>query len=204
MSIFDVIVLSIGLAVDAACVCAGNGFTYRPKLRLTVINALLFGVFQGVMPLIGYFGVGFLSESLLSFNHIIAFVLLLAIGIKMLVDARKCNASISSTQSILNSSSSKIDNRNNPKQNLTAKILIIQAISTSIDALSVGLSSTNQNLDFMLLAVTIIAIITAVICFVAVKIGVKIGTKLNCKAEFFGGFVLILLGFKILIEGILF
>ncbi len=188
MTLFEIILLSIGLAVDAGCVCTGNGLVYRPSTIKSLEIALPFAIFQGIMPLIGYFGVGLLPDDLFRYNHIIAFILLCLIGVKMLADGIK-------TQTIKTDCPEK-----SPKQ-LTVKIMFIQALSTSIDALSVGVTLGSQSIYAMLIAVTLIAAITFVICFGAVILGKKIGTKLNSKAEVFGGIVLVFIAIKLLIDG---
>ncbi|OON91614.1 MAG: hypothetical protein ATN34_04080 [Epulopiscium sp. Nele67-Bin002] len=182
MTLLEICAIGIGLAVDASCVCTTNGFIYKPNIKTTIAIVLPFCILQGIMPLIGYFGVK--PISIFSYNHIIALVLLCGIGFKMLVDG--------------------FTHRDDDKINhstLTFNILIVQAISTSIDALSVGVTLSGQSYLFMFTAVTIIAIITFVMCFIAVQIGIKIGTKLNSKAEIFGGIVLILLGIKLFLDG---
>ena len=86
---------------------------------------------------------------------------------------------------------------------LTIKMLLIQAIATSIDALSVGVSIANYKLDDALICVSLIAVVTLAICFVAVYIGKKFGTKLGNKAEILGGIILIAIGVEIFITGLL-
>ncbi len=188
MTIIDVVILSIGLAIDASCVCTTSGLVYKPNTIKSFKIALPFGVFQGVMPLIGYFGIGLLPDELFRYNHIIAFVLLCLVGTKMLVDALK-------------SRSRKEKCKGDVKQ-LTVQIMLVQAISTSIDALTVGVTLGNQPIPFMFAAVGIISIITLAMCFGAVILGKKVGTKLNSKAEIFGGIVLVLIAVRLLVNGL--
>jgi putative Mn2+ efflux pump MntP len=89
-------------------------------------------------------------------------------------------------------------------QDLTFKVLFVQAIATSIDALSVGFSIANYSLLEAGICASIIAVITFAICVAAVYIGKKFGTKLGNKAEIFGGIILILIGIEIFITGIFF
>ncbi len=187
MTIISIILLSIGLAVDAGCVCTSNGLIYKPSTIKSAEIALPFAIFQGIMPLVGYFGIGVFPDELFRYNHIIAFLLLCLVGMKMLVDGIKSPIT-ECTQEV-------------PKQ-FTIKIMITQAVSTSIDALTVGITLGNQTIPFMLKAVVIIAMITFGMCFAAVIIGKKIGTKLNNKAEIIGGVVLLLIAVKLLIDGI--
>ncbi len=186
MTIIEVVLLGIGLAIDASCVCTVSGLLYRPRLLKSVKIVLPFAIFQGIMPLIGYFGIGLLPDSVFRYNHIIAFVLLFAIGTKMIIDSvkgRGCEDSLKN------------------KLELTHKIVVLQALSTSIDALSIGVTLGRHSMFFMLKSSVIIAVITFIICFIAVVVGKNIGTKLNSKAEVFGGIVLALVGLRLLING---
>ncbi len=186
MTIIEVVLLGVGLAIDASCVCTTSGLIYKPRVLKSLKIALPFAIFQGVMPLIGYFGIGLLPDKLFSYNHIIAFVLLSAIGIKMLIDAIKdCGC----------------EEKVRKNAGLTFKIMMIQAFSTSIDALSVGVTLGNQTVSFMLASVGIIAVVTFLVCFVAVVVGKNIGTRLNSRAEIFGGIVLVIIGVRLLIDG---
>ncbi len=189
MTIFGVVLLGIGLAIDACCVCTVSGFIYKPNIRTSLQIALPFAIFQGIMPLIGYFGIGLLPDELFQYNHIIAFVLLAFVGLKMLIDGirfQQCAA----TQ------------EKRSTTGITFSVMFMQGVSTSIDALSVGVTLGNESLSFMLRSVCIIALITFIMCFAAVRLGEKIGTKFNCKAEIFGGIILILLGISLLFGGI--
>ncbi len=187
MTTISIILLSIGLAVDAGCVCTSNGLIYKPSIIKSAEIALPFAIFQGIMPLIGYFGIGIFPDELFQYNHIIAFLLLCLVGMKMVVDGIK-SPTTECAQEI-------------PKQ-FTIKIMITQAVSTSIDALTVGITFGNQTIPFMIKAVVIIAAITFVLCFAAVILGKKIGTKLNNKAEVIGGIVLVLIAVKLLMDGL--
>ncbi len=187
MTTVDIIIVSIGLAIDACCVCTMNGLVYRPKIVKAFEIAFLFGLFQGVMPLIGYWTIGFFNEEILKYNHIIAFILLSLVGIKMLMDAIKSQCH---------------DTQKECTRNLTIKVMLVQAVSTSIDALTVGVSLSSQPMSFMSNAVALISIITFVMCLGSIYIGKRIGTRLNCKAEVIGGIVLIIIGIRLLIEGL--
>ncbi len=189
MTLLGVFLLGIGLAIDACCVCTVSGFIYKPSIASSLKIALPFAIFQGVMPLIGYFGIGLLPDELFQYNHIIAFILLVFVGIKMLLDGvqfQKCS----------------ITQEKRSTTGLTFSVLFMQGISTSIDALSVGVTLGAEPLSFMLFSACIIAFIAFAMCFTSVRIGKTIGTKFNCKAEIFGGIVLILLGISLLLGGV--
>ncbi len=188
MSLIGIVLLSIGLAIDACCVCTTSGLIYRPTIAKSFEIALPFAIFQGVMPLIGYFGIGLLPDTLFRYNHIIAFVLLCLVGIKMLADALKPKDG---------EEAQAVDGKR-----LTIKIILVQAVSTSIDALTVGVTLGGQPIEFILMAVCLISAITLAMCFGAVILGEKIGTKLNSKAEILGGIVLVLIAFSLLLGGL--
>lgn len=99
---------------------------------------------------------------------------------------------------------SGIRNKEEPKdKSLTFFNLLIQAVATSIDALSVGFTIANYKIEEALLCVSIIALVTFIICIVAVCIGKKFGTKLGNKSEILGGIILIVIGLEIFLSGIL-
>ncbi len=190
MTFVDILLLAVSLAIDASCVCTTNGLVYRPNTLGALRIALPFAIFQGIMPLIGYLGIGLLPDELFQYNHIVAFVLLCAIGAKMLVDALKAQNSGASCE------------QKKPQNSLTVKVMLVQAISTSIDALSVGVTLGGQSISFALVSAALISLITLFMCFGAVLLGKKIGSKFNSKAEIIGGIVLILLGIRLLLGGI--
>ncbi len=191
MTFIDVFFIGIGLSLDACCVCTSNGLVYRPTAKEAIQYSLVFAVFQGVMPLFGYVGIGVFDIKLFEYNHFIALILLSVVGGKMIYesfeqekeDCCKGHQEITITKRI------------------TGSILFMQGLSTSIDALSVGLTFYNYTMEFVLYAVSLIAVITWVMCFVALRVGIQIGTKLNAKAELVGGLVLVLLGMKIFLIG---
>lgn len=180
------IFLGIGLAMDACAVSMANGLKEnKMKLNKIIFIALMFGLFQGAMPLIGYL-VG--SQILTKFEWIIPWAALGILGYlggKMVYDGIK--------------GEEEVDDKS-----LTFKIIFIQAIATSIDALSVGFTISDYKLIEALVCVGCIAIITFAICVAAVFIGKKFGTKLGNKAILIGGIILILIGLEIFISGMFF
>ena len=181
--------LGVGLAMDAFAVSMSNGLKCNKiGLSKTILIALTFAIFQAVMPLIGYFvGHAFISY-IEKFLPWIALALLSFLGIKMIVDAIK-------------------EKGNEEKDlccvRLTFKLLIIQAIATSIDALSTGLTFSNFNVFHAVLCVLIIGLITFIICFIGVFIGKKFGTKLSSYSDILGGVILVLIGIIIFIKGMI-
>ena len=180
--------LGIGLAMDACAVSMANGLKY-PKMKIfkVILIAVMFGLFQGGMPLIGYFVGSAILSKVEWVIPIIALLLLLFVGIRMIIEGKECEK----------------ENCNCCKD-LTFKMILIQAVATSIDALSVGFTIANYNVLEALVCTGLIATITTFICLVAVYIGEKFGDKLGCKAQIFGGIILICIGIEIFINGMFF
>ena len=193
MGIVEVLLTGVGLSMDASAVGMTNGLN-EPKMRLTriLLIALFFGVFQGVMPLIGYFAGTLFAEAVASVAPYVALVLLGFIGGKMIYEALK-----------------KSKEEEEAVKNLGVGALTAQAIATSIDALAVGISLLALNgigaLKVNIFAAcAIIAACTFVISLAAVFIGKKFGAVLADKAELIGGIILVAIGLKIFIEGVFF
>ena len=181
MGIIELIVLSVGLAMDAFAVAVCKGLSMsKMKWKNACIVGMYFGGFQALMPLIGYLlGISFQNQ-IVSIDHWIAFILLAAIGINMIKEAIS---------------------KDNEKQNDSIKFkdMLILAVATSIDALAVGITFAFLKVNIWI-SITLIGIITFVISILGVKIGNIFGDKYEKKAEFAGGLILILLGVKILLE----
>lgn len=181
MGILSIVVIAVGLAMDAFAVAICKGLSMK---KMNWSKALIvggyFGFFQAVMPLIGYLlGVGF-HEKVTSVDHWFAFILLSAIGINMLKEAL-----------------SKEEDCKNDRVDF--KEMVVLAIATSIDALAVGITMAFLEVN-IITAVLAIGIITFIISVIGVKIGNIFGDKYEKKAEFVGGIILILMGTKILLE----
>lgn len=181
MGIIELIILSIGLAMDAfaVAICKGLSMQKMNWKKACIIGAY-FGIFQALMPLAGYLlGVNF-QEKIVNIDHWVAFILLGIIGLNMIKEA------ISKETEIANDS-------------IKFKDMLILAIATSIDALAVGITFAFLKVN-ILLAISLIGGITFAISVAGVKIGNIFGDKYEKKAEFAGGVILILLGIKILLE----
>lgn len=179
----ELILIAIALAMDSVAVSIASGSKYKNINLLTTLKiAAFFGIFQGLMPLIGYYAGGLFASFVNSIDHYIAFVILLFLGYKMIQEARE-------------------DNFEEEIKDLKNKTLFILAIATSIDALAIGITFSFQEID-ILYAVSLITLITFILCIIAVYIGKALGGFLEDKAEYLGGIILIGLGFKILLEGI--
>lgn len=196
--IFNSILLGIGLAMDAFSVSLANGLN-EPRMRTRKLFAIAvtFALFQAAMPLLGWVAVSGFVELFYQLKIIIpwvAFILLCFIGGKMLYE------------SIKKKPQSESDGKRAVCE-LTVGALLLQAVATSIDALTAGITlaedlNLNQYL-YVLLSVGIIALITFVICACGVKLGQKVGTHMSGKAGILGGAVLIFLGIKIFVSDIL-
>ena len=175
------LILAVALAMDSVAVSIAIGSKYRDLLlSRTLFVAGVFGFFQGAMPVAGYFiGITF-AEYVQSFDHWIAFLLLVGLGAKMLYEAYKNEFDEEVTD-------------------LSNKTLITLGIATSIDAMAIGVTFAFLQTD-ILTASSVIALVTFVLCIVAVYIGKKLGSLLESKAEMLGGVILIGLGCKILVE----
>lgn len=183
MGITELLFVSISLAMDAFAVSICKGLSMKKmNWKKAVIIGLYFGAFQAIMPTLGYFlGSGF-DSLVTSIDHWIVFILLLFIGLNMIKD----------------SFSKEIDDSND---NIDFKTMLILALATSIDALAVGITFAFLDVNIVL-AFSIIGIITFVLSIIGVKIGNKFGDKYESKAQFLGGLILIFIGLKILLEHI--
>ncbi len=182
MGILELLILAIGLSMDAFAVSVCKGLAMKKlEFKNMAIVGLWFGGFQALMPSIGYFlGVQFKNQ-ITAIDHWIAFVLLGIIGANMIKEA--CSK----------------DDEEEVKANLDVKTMFMLAIATSIDALAVGITFAFLSVN-LVHAVTFIGITTFILSAVGVGIGNIFGTKYKAKAEITGGIILILLGIKILLE----
>ena len=189
MGIVDFIFLGIGLAMDAFAVsiCKGLGMTKVNKSQLIII-ASFFGGFQAIMPLIGYFLGNIFAKYVMQFSHWIAFVLLVFIGIKMIIDAIK--------------ERNEEDIAEEKDKPISFKEITLLAIATSIDALAVGVTFSFYEDINIVLAIVIIGVITLIISAIGVLIGNIFGSRYRFVATLIGGIILVLLGIKILLEGL--
>lgn len=183
MGIFELLLLSIGLGMDAFAVSVCKGISMKKMdWKKACIVGLYFGGFQALMPVIGYFlGTSFQSI-ITNIDHWVAFVLLGIIGGKMIQEAFQ-----------------KDKDEEEYSSDVSVKTMLILSVATSIDALAVGITFAFLNVN-LLLAITFIGLITFVLSVVGTKIGNRFGDKYKGKAEFIGGIILILIGFKILFE----
>lgn len=182
MSIWDLFILAVGLSMDAFAVSVCKGLSLgKIKAKHMCIAGAWFGGFQALMPLIGYFLGSFFAEMIEKYDHWVAFVLLAIIGGNMIKESFDKDEKVDSSMDV--------------------KSMLLLAIATSIDALAVGVTFAFLQVQIVP-AVSFIGVITFIFSAVGVKIGSLFGTKYKSKAELFGGIVLVLIGIKILLEGI--
>ena len=181
MGAIEILLISIGLAMDAFAVSVCKGLAMKKmSWKKAIIIGLYFGIFQAVMPVIGYFLGTTFERFITNVDHWIAFILLVGIGINMVKEAFDKES----------------ENKND---NVDVKTMLVLSIATSIDALAIGITFACLKIHIVMPVITI-GLITFIISVIGVKIGNRFGNKYEKKAEIIGGVILILLGIKILLE----
>lgn len=187
MGLLEVFFTGVGLSMDAfaVSVCKGLGMT-RVNKKQALILGLFFGGFQALMPALGFLLGSLFYSYIHTFGHWISFGLLSFVGIKALIDVyREWGDEITEK-----------DTR------LSILEVFILAIATSIDAFAVGVTFSLMEVN-VLMAVIIIGITTFVLSILAVYLGNLVGTKFRTPARIAGGIILLVIGVKILVEGLL-
>jgi len=183
MNLLNILIIAIGLSMDAFAVSVTNGICLPKGRFLEAFRVSLhFGFFQFIMPIIGYFTGSRFSKMIENYDHWVAFGLLFAIGIHMILESKK----------------------ERDKEVVISKKewkLLLLSIATSIDALAVGLSLAFLNAPIFYPSL-IIGLVTASLSYVGVKFGCFLGKKFSSYVEILGGFILIGIGMKILLEHI--
>lgn len=181
MNIFELFILAIGLSMDAFAVSVCKGLSLgRINAKHMCIAGAWFGGFQALMPLVGYFGGRFFADKITRYSHWVAFVLLVFIGAGMIKESKE---------------------EEHINADMDIKSMFILAVATSIDALAVGVTFAFLKVEIVS-AVSFIGVITFVCSAAGVKTGSLFGMKYKSKAELCGGIILILIGTKILLEGL--
>ena len=195
MSVFEIILLGVALAMDAVAVGMSSGMA-NPKMKGKKVLEMAgaFGLFQFFMPLVGYCAGEVFSRYVSAVAPMLSFLILAFLGGKMILGCIK---------EMLSSSP-----RFEKKREDGALKLLLQALATSIDALAVGITllalETTGTLALpTLYASLIIGVVTFLLSAAAVFIGKKAGALVADKAEILGGVVLIFIGVKVLLEGVL-
>lgn len=184
MGILEIFLIGVGLSMDAFAVSICKGLQmHRINKTHTAVIGLFFGGFQAFMPLIGWLLGKQFEKYITSFDHWIAFGLLVFLGGKMVIEAIK----------------GEDDGDEKSSEKLDLKELTLLAVATSIDALAVGITFAFLKVN-ILFSIIIIGITTFILSVIGVFIGNKFGSKFKSKAEIAGGVILILIGLKILLE----
>ena len=185
MGIAELLLLAVGLSVDACAVSICKGLAMKKAtLKEGAICGIWFGGFQALMPMIGFFLGSLFAEAIEAADHWIAFALLAYIGFNMLKESfSKCQ-----------------ECEEDGGADLSFKTMLVMAIATSIDALAVGISLAMAGDVNIILAVVLIGAVTFALSCAGVKIGNIFGSRFEKKAQAAGGIILILLGIKILLE----
>jgi manganese efflux pump family protein len=185
MSFGAVLLLAVGLAMDATAVAAARGLA-APVLRAGQVArvALLFGAAQALMPLLGWFIGDRVGPLVAAWDHWIAFVLLVAIGGKMLWESRRPAE----------------DGQGGAGQPdpFRMPLLLALALATSIDAFAVGVTLPMLGAP-MVMSLVCIGVTTALLSAAGVVVGRRSGQRLGRRLDAFGGIILIGLGVKILV-----
>lgn len=182
MTYFEIFIIGVGLSMDAFAVSIGKGLSVsKIKLKYVLLCGLYFGAFQGLMPFLGYTLGSQFSGLIDSIDHWIAFILLVFIGVNMIKGSF---------------------DEEHANDDFSVKEMTILAIATSIDALSVGVTFSFFDIH-IIPACLLIAGTTLVISMVGVAIGNIFGNRYEQRAEIFGGVILILIGLRLLIGGLL-
>lgn len=183
MGLMELLLAAVGLSMDAFAVSVCKGLSLgKIKWKHMCIAGLWFGGFQALMPAIGYFLGSFFTVFINKCSHWIAFILLDIIGGNMIKEA-------------LSKDEEEMD------ASMTVKSMFILAVATSIDALAMGVTYACMQVQIVW-AVLFIGVVTFTLSAIGVKVGSVFGTKYKSRAEFFGGLVLLIIGIKILLEGL--
>ncbi len=184
MGLIAVLLTAVSVSMDAFAVamCKGLSLGKGFKLRHAVKIGAYFGIFQAIMPLIGYFLGSMFMQYIEAVDHWVAFILLAIIGANMIKEAfekeeDECDCC-------------KLD----------AKNMLVLSVATSIDAMAVGVALSTQEIEIFS-SVLLIGLTTFLFSFIGVKIGNIFGSKYKSKAEICGGSILIAMGLKFLLEG---
>ena len=183
MGLLELLLLAVGLAMDAFAVSICGSLALAPASRFS--GALRFGIwfgfFQALMPVVGFFCAIRFRSYIETYDHWIAFILLIYLGINMLREADAADSC-------------------NLKQHYNIREMLTLAVATSIDALAVGITFALLPDVNIIAAVALIGVTTCILSAIGLKIGNIFGAKYESRAQIAGGVILILMGLKILLE----
>jgi len=187
MNLLTIIVIAVGLAMDAFAASIATGATYKERRPTHAFKlAFAFGSFQAIMPVAGWLAGLTLRDSIRDYDHWIAFTLLALVGGKMIYESFKIKQAQEQTDT------------------LSAAVILVLALATSIDALAVGVTFSFLLPGSLAVAVIIIGLITFVLSYAGFCIGTSFGHFFETGIEAIGGLILIAIGAKILLEHLYF
>ena len=180
MSLIEIVLLAIALGIDCCIVSFSQGLIFKSqRVKNSLFLALTMGIFQGLMPCIGYTGADVIHKYVAPFSNFIVFAIFMILGIKFIAEA--------------------FQTKDDEICCIGLKCLMGMGIATSIDALAVGVTFAFLNIDIIPICVSI-GVITFLVCFIGVLIGKKIGSVFKNYAQIVGGIILVLIGLNILNE----
>lgn len=183
MSIWEILAIGVGLSMDAFAISICKGLALgKPTAGQAALTGLYFGGFQALMPVAGYLLGTQFADTIATYSHWVAFAILTVIGAKMLWDSRDQSCSMESGS-------------------LSPRVMLPLAVATSIDALAVGVSFAFLHTDPFTSA-GLIGVTTFVISAAGIWAGGLAGDRFRSKATIAGGVILVLLGLKILLQGL--
>lgn len=180
MGIIEIILISISLAMDACAIALAKGLSMmQTNHKKSIIIALYFGIFQAIMPILGYLLGSSFGSFITKIDHYIILILLLIIGINMLKES--------------------FNNDEEYDDDISFKNMLALALATSIDAFAIGITFSLTKVNIITSSI-IIGIITFILSFIGVNIGIKVKNKCGNITTIIGGIILIVIGFKIFLE----
>ena len=183
MSLSVIFLLALSLAMDAFAVSIAQGLSMQKiYLKQSLYIAFFFGLFQAVMPILGWFIGNAFNEIISDFDNWVVFIILFVIGAKMIYEAFKKGG------------------QEKEEKRLAFYTLLMLALATSIDAFAVGVGFSLLKTDILFPAL-IIGLVTFVLSLIGVCIGKKVGTVFGKKMEALGGLILVIIALSILFEG---
>ncbi|NLB62041.1 MAG: manganese efflux pump [Clostridiales bacterium] len=186
MGALELFLIAVGLSMDAFAVAVAKGLSVTQlKINHVITVGLYFGIFQALMPLLGYLVGSTFASFITSVDHWVVFVLLALIGANMIRESQKKSESEDTVNGF------------------TFKAMLPFALATSVDALAIGIAFASLQVKIMP-AIMLIGVITFAFSCLGVKIGNVFGEKYKSTAELAGGVILILLGVKVLVEHFLY
>ena len=196
LHLVEILLLGVALSADAFAVTLSDSFAYQNESRSRMLLLpVAFGVFQALMPLLGYFLSGAFAQIITTYSGIVTFSMLGVIGGNMVregVMALRRGVDANEVTECL------VTNTHNPMCRLTARIIVLQAVATALDAFAIGIGLRAQSVHIWM-TVALIGCTTCLLSFLALVIGRRFGNLLGDKAEVVGGMVLLCIGVKALL-----